>query len=93
MALSGDLAGVWVCEFLNAWREVYSSPGGRTISVDLTEVQRVDKAGEYVLALIRCNGSKLRGSGLVIGNLVETIVSDWPVTSVDSAPSTQAQEA
>jgi len=93
LTLAGDLTGVWVCEFLNVWREAHRSLKGRALSVDLSEVGHVDQAGEYLLALIRCSGSNLRGSGLVIGNLLEAIATDWPLASLNPAPSTQAQEA
>jgi ABC-type transporter Mla MlaB component len=84
LKLDGDLAGVWVCEFLGAWREAHRSLNGRALVVDLNDVGRVDQAGEYLLALIRRSGSKLTGSGLVIGNLLETIASDWPLAALKS---------
>jgi ABC-type transporter Mla MlaB component len=84
LALAGDLTGVWVSEFSSVWRKAHCSLGGRVLSVDLSDVTRVDKAGEYLLALIRCSGSELTGSGLVIGDLLETIASNWPVAALNS---------
>jgi ABC-type transporter Mla MlaB component len=78
LKLEGDLCGVWVCEFLSAWRDARRVLDGRDLLVDLSEVVRVDRAGEYLLALIRAHGSQLSGSGLVIGDLLERIAGDWP---------------
>jgi anti-anti-sigma regulatory factor len=86
LTLEGDLSGVEVCEFLHVWRDAQRARGGRGVLVDLSGVRRVDKAGEYLLALIRCHGSQLTGSGLVIGNLIETIAGDWPLTVLDPNP-------
>lgn len=84
LKLEGDVSGVWVCELLEAWREARRSLDGRALVVDLSGVGRVDKAGEYLLALIRCHGSQLSGSGLVIGDLLETIAVDWPLVVLNS---------
>jgi len=73
LKLEGDLSGVEVCEFLNAWRDARRSLDARLVVVELSGVGRVDRAGEYLLALIRCHGSQLSGCGLVIGDLLETI--------------------
>jgi len=73
LKLEGDLSGVEVCEFLNAWRDARRSLDSRLVVVELSGVGRVDRAGEYLLALIRCHGSQLSGCGLVIGDLLETI--------------------
>ncbi len=84
MTLEGDLSGVEVCEFLQAWREARRLLSGRALTVDLSNVGRVDKAGEFLLALIRCHGSQLIGSGLVIGSLLESIAGDWPAGPLSS---------
>jgi ABC-type transporter Mla MlaB component len=78
LALQGDLTGVWVCEFLHAWREANRALNGRNLAVDLSDVGRVDNAAEYLLALVRCSGTMLTGRGVVIGFLLETIAANWP---------------
>jgi len=88
LTLEGDLSGVEVCEFLSAWREARRALDGRVLSIDLSGTVRIDKAGEYLLALIRCHGSQLSGSGLVIGNLLETIAGDWPLAALNPENST-----
>lgn len=77
LRLEGDLEGLWVPELLNAWREAQCAANGRLVSVDLTSVQRIDKAGEYLLALIRRCGSQLVGSGVLMTDLIETIEREW----------------
>jgi ABC-type transporter Mla MlaB component len=79
LALEGNLVGVWVGEFLNAWRAAQNSLNGRELSVDLSSVGHVDKTGEYLLALVHCHGGQLAGSGLMTGHLIETIAQEWPV--------------
>jgi ABC-type transporter Mla MlaB component len=78
MTLEGDLCGVEVCEFHQAWREARRVLDGRVLFIDLSDTGRVDRAGEFLLALIGCHGSQLSGSGLVIGSLLESIARDWP---------------
>ena len=77
LKLEGSLDGLWVPELLNSWREARCAANGRTISIDLTAVHRIDKAGEYLLALIRRCGSQLLGSGVLVNDLIQTIERDW----------------
>ncbi len=73
LQIEGELTGIWVSELFDAWRAL----DGRSLSIDLSEVCRVDKAGEYLLALMRTNGAELVGTGLVAGDLIQGIVRDW----------------
>jgi len=77
LKLEGTLDGLWVPELLESWREAKCLANGRTIRIDLTAVYRIDKAGEYLLALIRCGGSQLLGSGVLVNDLIQTIERDW----------------
>lgn len=76
--LEGDLTGVWVKELFDAWHAAVSGSNGRLLCLDLTSVCRVDRAGEYLLALLRCTGVRLAGSGFFVGELIRTIARDWP---------------
>ena len=79
LKLEGDLTGIWVSELLDAWRAASRNLNGRTLQIDLTGVGRVDKAGEYLLALVRCTfGAQLISSGLMTADLVRAIARDWP---------------
>jgi ABC-type transporter Mla MlaB component len=82
--LEGELAGVWVCELSEAWRNTRRALDGQSLSIDLSAVCRVDKAGEYLLALIRSHGTRLIGSGLVAGDLIQGIARDWPAGAATS---------
>lgn len=78
LQLEGELSGVWVSELLDAWRAALLTPGFRRLCVDLTAVARVDKAGEYLLALLGSNGTELKGSGIIPADLIRCITRDWP---------------
>src|SRR5262245_56587218 len=78
MSLEGRLAGIWVKELEDAWREVESRRNGRPLSLDISAVERVDQAGEYLLALVARRGGQLIASGLVMGELCRRIAAGWP---------------
>jgi ABC-type transporter Mla MlaB component len=78
LKLEGCLTGVWVSELLDAWRAAQCSGARRTIRIDLTAVHQVDKAGEYLLALLHGSGSALVGSGVMMNALIQNIAHDWP---------------
>lgn len=85
LKLEGDLTGVWVSELFEAWRAAARNLSGRLLQIDLTGVGRVDKAGEYLLALMRCtSATRLAGSGIITADLIRAIARDWPV--VNHAP-------
>lgn len=83
LQLEGELAGIWVSEFFDAWRGALRSIDGRSLSIDLSAVCRVDKAGEYLLALMRSHGAELTGSGLMAGDLIQGIARDWPASATN----------
>jgi ABC-type transporter Mla MlaB component len=78
LRLEGNLTGVWVSEFLSSWRAVQCSLAGRNLKIDLTSVDQVDKAGEYLLALLQQSGARLVASSLLMTELIRTISRDWP---------------
>ncbi len=79
LKLEGDLAGTWVTELEESWRAAHSIRGDRRLDLDLTAVEHVDRAGKYLLALLRCSGAHLLASGTLMTELVRTIAGDWPV--------------
>jgi anti-anti-sigma regulatory factor len=79
LKLEGDLAGTWVTELEESWRAAHSIRGDRRIYLDLTAVEHVDRAGMYLLALLRCSGAHLIASGTLMTELVRAIAGDWPV--------------
>ena len=82
LQLEGELTGIWVSELFDAWRAALPTLGLRTLCIDLSAVGRVDKAGEYLLALMRCTGgTRLVGSGILTGDLIDCISRDWPVAT------------
>jgi ABC-type transporter Mla MlaB component len=78
LRLEGDLSGPWVSELEECWRAARLTLGGRALCVDLAQVQRVDEAGKYLLALLRINGAVLLGAGAEMTDLVQTITNNWP---------------
>ena len=80
LKLEGNLAGAWVTELEDCWRSAHSILAGRPLCVDLTAVEQVDRAGRYLLALLRRNGARLVASGAVMTELVRTLSGDGPLS-------------
>jgi ABC-type transporter Mla MlaB component len=78
LKLEGSLTGTWVAELEDCWRAAQRTLGGRALRLDLTAVQRVDRAGTYLLALLRRSGVQLIAAGTVMTELVHSITGDWP---------------
>jgi anti-anti-sigma regulatory factor len=79
MKLEGNLTGVWVSELEHSWRAVDQTLAGRRLLVDLAGVSYVDKAGEYLLALLRGCGAELKASGVAMTEMVRCIACGWPL--------------
>jgi ABC-type transporter Mla MlaB component len=77
LKLEGSLTGSWVMELEDCWRAASSDPAGRLLCLDLTEVDSVDCAGTYLLALLHNRGVQLITSGLVMTELVAGIEEQW----------------
>jgi anti-anti-sigma regulatory factor len=56
LKLEGVLKGVWVQEMEQCWRKAYSDRS-KALIVDLSDVDFVDTAGRYLLALIHAHGA------------------------------------
>jgi len=78
LRLEGKLAGAWVKEFEDAWREADSRRDTRLLSVDVSAVEHVDQAGEYLLALVARRGAHLSASGIAMSELCRRIAAGWP---------------
>jgi ABC-type transporter Mla MlaB component len=79
LKLEGTLGGIWVAELEDSWRGANATLDGRSFRLDLTAVDRVDSAGNYLLALLRRNGVQLIASGTTMSDLVRSIARDWPL--------------
>ncbi len=79
LKLEGKLSGIWVAELEDSWRAANSTLAGRSLRVDLTAVDRVDSASNYLLALLRRSGAQLIASGTAMTELVRSIARDWPL--------------
>ena len=77
LKLEGSLTGIWVTELENAWRAAQTGPPEVAISIDLSEVDQVDKAGRYLLALLCERGVRLVASGVLMPPLLSSISCDW----------------
>ena len=80
LKLEGNLVGAWVTELEDCWRSAHSSLDNRSLCVDLSAVERVDRAGKYLLALLHRDGAHLEASGAVMTELVRALAGDWPLT-------------
>jgi len=76
--LEGSLAGAWVMELEEVWRATRTMVVGRTVCIDLTAVSNVDRAGTYLLVLLRDRGAMLIASGLVMTGIAD-ILREWPL--------------
>ena len=77
--LEGKLAGAWVPELEQQWRETTSNVLTKRVQLDLEQVQHVDDAGKYLLALLRYQGVEVTGCGLQTSELLQGICAKWPV--------------
>ena len=76
--LEGNVSGIWVDELERAWRSADAQRDNRPLRLDLTEVDHIDKAGSYLLALFHCFETELIASGASMIDLVLAIERDWP---------------
>jgi anti-anti-sigma regulatory factor len=81
LRLEGRLAGAWVKELEDAWREVDSQRNARFLLLDFSAVDHVDQAGEYLLALMARRGVQLVASGVAMSELSRKIAAGWPHTA------------
>ena len=81
LRLEGRLSGIWVKELEDAWRETESTRHGRPLSLDVSAVEHVDQAGEYLLALVARRGVRLIASGIAMTELCRKIAAGWPHTA------------
>jgi outer membrane protein TolC len=71
--LEGKLTGPWVGELENCWRAAEPLLRGRSLEVDLTDVDYSDAAGRYLLAWMRERGARLIAPGLPMQDLLRQI--------------------
>ena len=71
LKLEGSLKGVWVSEMEQCWRKA-ASDRNKALIVDLTDVDFVDKAGRYLLALIHVHG----GGFIAVTPLMSELVAE-----------------
>jgi outer membrane protein len=72
LELAGKLKGAWVPELERCWLELENKPG--KIVVDLSEVDYIDSAGRYLLALLQERGVRLHTGNALTAELVQGLV-------------------
>ena len=77
--LEGRLAGAWVKELEECWRQTSLRLTNQSASLQLDAVHHVDCSGKYLLALLRYRGVQLTGSGMAVTDLIRSIEEEWPV--------------
>jgi anti-anti-sigma regulatory factor len=79
LKLEGSLKGAWVPEMEQCWR-IAASDRNKALIVDLTDVEFVDTAGKYLLALIHAHGASFVAVTPLMSELVAEISagSDLP---------------
>lgn len=93
LKLEGSVAGPWVQDLEECWREVAAAPGGRSTCLDLTDVGHVDDAGRYLLALIARAGTRLVSDGVATKGLLESLERDWPAAPTTTSPTNSSRPA
>jgi len=73
--VEGKLAGVWVTELEQAWRERAARAPHQALVVDLTATESVDLAGKYLLALMHHKGVQLIAGAPYMNALIEEIAA------------------
>ena len=81
LRLEGRLTGIWVRELEEAWRRTESTRQGRLLLLDVSAVEHVDQAAEYLLALMARRGAQLIASGVAMSDLCRRIAAGWPHTA------------
>jgi ABC-type transporter Mla MlaB component len=72
LKLEGKLKGSWVPEMERSWRN--ATPGrNKALIVDLTDVEYVDTAGRYLLALMHAHGASFVADTPLMAQLVAEI--------------------
>jgi anti-anti-sigma regulatory factor len=72
LKLEGKLKGTWVSEMEQSWRSA-ACDQKRALIVDLTDVEYVDTAGRYLLALIHAHGAGFVADTPLMAELVAEI--------------------
>jgi len=75
LRIEGKLAGAWVTELEQAWRESAARSPHQGLVVDLTATEFVDLAGKYLLALMHQKGVKLAAGTPYMNALIEEITA------------------
>lgn len=71
--LEGRLAGAWVDELEQCWREI---PPGYTLKVSLDAVTFIDNAGKKLLARLHESGAELKAAGCMTNCIVQEIIGE-----------------
>ena len=77
LKLEGRLKGAWVPEMEQCWRKAASNRN-KTLVVDLTDVEFVDTAGRYLLALMRAQGASFIAATPLMTELVAELAESDP---------------
>ncbi len=73
MVLEGKLAGAWVQEARDAWRQFAKEAGGAPLIVDLKTIDYVDGDGKDLLATMWREGATLQAAGCCTKYIIEEI--------------------
>jgi len=75
LKVEGMLKGAWVPEMEQCWRRV-SSDRNKALIIDLSEVEFVDTAGRYLLALMHARGASFVAVTPLMTHLVTEIAAE-----------------
>jgi len=84
--LEGRLSGAWVAELRQCWLTAQSTIRGRTTTLDLSEVDYVDRDGQSLLKEMHQQGVVLKAVTPLIRQVVREIESAGRCVTVEEAP-------
>jgi hypothetical protein len=77
--LEGTLAGAWVDELEQCWREI---PPGYGVKVSLEAVTFIDNNGKDLLARFHQSGADLKATGCMTRSIVQEIIATTSKTKM-----------
>ena len=76
LRLEGSLIGLWVKDVERCWKNVFAGIGTRSVQIDLSAVQFMDREGGALLTRMYNAGFRLSGGG----------AAQWLPLATDSKP-------
>ena len=86
--VEGRIAGAWVNELQQFWKELHLSEGSRIITIELKDVTFIDEAGKDLLRQMAEGGAVIQGTGCFSSAIIDSIlpIGRTPSSSASARP-------